>query len=177
MWLTQEKTATQAVAKADFQTRICFAFLARVVNEYNPGSRYKTQMAQHMDFFSNNSGADKIRNIQSEVDKVKVVMQKNIDDILMRGEKLDKLVEDTDKLEQNAAQFKQGATSLKYAMWCRNVKLTIAIIVIVLIVAFFVVVAACGGFTFPKCGGSSGETTTSTTTTTTAATTPPVPVL
>jgi hypothetical protein len=96
----------KAVAKADFQTRICFAFLARVVNEYNPGSRYKTTMAQHMDYFSNNAGADKIRNIQSEVDKVKVVMQKNIDDILMRGEKLDKLVEDTDKLEQNSKQFK-----------------------------------------------------------------------
>ncbi len=94
------------MAKADFQTRICFAFLARVVNEYNPGSRYKTTMAQHMDYFSNNAGADKIRNIQSEVDKVKVVMQKNIDDILMRGEKLDKLVEDTDKLEQNSKQFK-----------------------------------------------------------------------
>jgi hypothetical protein len=168
----------QAVAKADFQTRICFAFLARVVNEYNPGSRYKTQMAQHMDFFSNNSGADKIRNIQSEVDKVKVVMQKNIDDILMRGEKLEKLVEDTEKLETNSKQFKEGATSLKYAMWCRNVKLTIAIIVIVLVVAFFIVVGACGGFSFPKCGGgqtttSSGATTTTTTTTTLAPTAVP----
>ena len=40
-----------AVAKADFQTRICFAFLARVVNEYNPGARYKATMAQHMDYF------------------------------------------------------------------------------------------------------------------------------
>jgi vesicle-associated membrane protein 7 len=166
------KKKTQAVAKADFQTRICFAFLARVVNEYNPGSRYKTQMAQHMDFFSNNSGADKIRNIQSEVDKVKVVMQKNIDDILMRGEKLEKLVEDTEKLETNSKQFKEGATSLKYAMWCRNVKLTIAIIVIVLVVAFFIVVGACGGFSFPKCGGgqttTTGPATTTSTTTTTA---------
>jgi hypothetical protein len=154
------------VAKADFQTRICFAFLARVVNEYNLGSRYKTTMAQHMDYFSNNAGADKIRNIQSEVDKVKVVMQKNIDDILSRGEKLDKLVEDTDKLEANSKQFKEGATSLKYAMWCRNVKLTIAIIVVVLVVAFFIVVGVCGGFTFPKCGG--GTTTTATPTTTAA---------
>jgi hypothetical protein len=154
------------VAKADFQTRICFAFLARVVNEYNLGSRYKTTMAQHMDYFSNNAGADKIRNIQSEVDKVKVVMQKNIDDILSRGEKLDKLVEDTDKLEANSKQFKEGATSLKYAMWCRNVKLTIAIIVVVLVVAFFIVVGVCGGFTFPKCGG--GTTTTAAPTTTAA---------
>jgi hypothetical protein len=51
----------------------------------------------------------------------------------------------------------EGATSLKYAFWCRNVKLTIAIIVIVLVVAFFVVVGACGGFQFPKCGGSTGS--------------------
>lgn len=123
-----------AVAKAEFQTRICFAFLARVVNEYNPGARYKATMAQHMDYFSNNAGADKIRNIQSEVDKVKVVMQKNIDDILARGEKIDKLVEDTERLEQSSSTFKQGATSLKHAMWCRNIKLTIAIIVIVVLV-------------------------------------------
>jgi hypothetical protein len=46
----------------------------------------------------------------------------------------------------------EGATSLKYAFWCRNVKLTIAIIVIVLVVAFFVVVGACGGFQFPSAG-------------------------
>merc|ERR1711916_114739 len=114
------------------------------------GSRYKTTMAQHMEYFSNNAGADKIRNIQSEVDKVKVVMQKNIDDILARGEKLD-------KLEANSKQFKEGATSLKHAFWCRNVKLTIAIVVVVLVVAFFVVVGVCGGFSFPKCGGSSNN--------------------
>ena len=118
-----------------------------------------------MDYFSNNAGADKIRNIQSEVDKVKVVMQKNIDDILARGEKLDKLVEDTDRLEQNSLQFKSSSTALKHALWCRNVKLTIAIIVLVVVVAFFIVVAICGGFTFPKCRSQTPPPTTATPTT------------
>ncbi len=123
------------------------------------------------DYFSNNSGADKIRNIQSEVDKVKVraingsvlcllritqhihspmrtctqvVMQKNIDDILARGEKIDKLVEDTERLEQSASTFKSSSAELKRALWCRNIKLTVAIIVILAAVIFFVIVGICG---------------------------------
>lgn len=184
-----------AVAKADFQTRICFAFLARVVNEYNPGARYKATMAQHMDYFrfeeslfasffllsspllvgyiSNNAGADKIRNIQSEVDKVKVVMQKNIDDILARGEKIDKLVEDTERLESSSRTFKEGSATLKRALWCRNIKLTVAIVVIALAVIFFIIVGICGGFTFPKCGNPPPTETTTTTTTAAATSTPP----
>ncbi len=46
--VNEEGLCFMAVAKAEFQTRICFAFLARISQEYNVGSRYKATMAQHM---------------------------------------------------------------------------------------------------------------------------------
>lgn len=99
-------------------------------------------------------------------------MQKNIDDILARGEKIDKLVEDTERLESSSRTFKEGSATLKRALWCRNIKLTVAIIVIALAVIFFIIVGICGGFTFPKCGNAP-QSTTSTAATTAAATAPP----
>jgi len=69
-------------------------------------------------------------------------------------EQIEQLVEDTERLEDNSRMFHKGATSLKRAMRCRNIKLAVAIILLVCVLVFFIVVGACGGFTFPKCVSS-----------------------
>ena len=52
---------------------------------------------------------DKILKINAEVDKVKGIMQKNIEDILARGENLDRLIENTQDLEEGSKIFLKGS--------------------------------------------------------------------
>jgi len=47
--------------------------------------RYKTSMKEHLEYFGSNVKADKIIEIQSEVENVKQVMLKNLDEIIERG--------------------------------------------------------------------------------------------
>ena len=53
------------------------------------------------------------RQIQEELAKAKDAMFNNIDQALLRGEKIDVLVDRTDELSQQSGQFKRKATSVK----------------------------------------------------------------
>ena len=105
-------------------------------NEYTVGARYKGAMSSHMEYFSTNASVDKVRNIQQEVDKVKDIMRQNINDIIKRGEKLEHLDEEANRLQLNSKQFQSRSTSVNRALCMRKCKIAIviSIVVIVLIV-------------------------------------------
>jgi len=47
-------------------------------------------MAEHIEYYGSSVKADKITEIQQEVDNVKQVMLKNLDEIIERGDKVNK---------------------------------------------------------------------------------------
>jgi len=153
------------MADEEFGRRVPFAFLEDIKNRFfsTYGDRGKTAMAfqmnedfsrilkSQMDYYSNNPNADKIKQIQGEVDEVKNVMVTNIEKILERGEKIELLVDKTENLSQSAFKFKKSSTQLKNAMWWKNVKLMIVIVIIVLLVIYVIIAIACGGLAFQDC--------------------------
>lgn len=52
-------------------------------------------------------------------------MVQNLEKVLQRGEQIELLVEKTEQLQTNAAEFKKVSTDLKRHYWWRNVKIWI----------------------------------------------------
>eukprot|EP01089_Gocevia_fonbrunei_P009793 TRINITY_DN2220_c0_g1_i1.p1 TRINITY_DN2220_c0_g1~~TRINITY_DN2220_c0_g1_i1.p1 ORF type:complete len:109 (+),score=20.60 TRINITY_DN2220_c0_g1_i1:388-714(+) len=108
-----------------------------------------------MNYYNADPTADKVRKIKSEVDKVQDIMMENIENVLKRGERLDDLLDATDRLATDSAKWSQGAGRLHGVMWLKNMRLNIAIagvgIALLIIVFLFILMLACGGITFRNC--------------------------
>lgn len=83
---------------------------------------------------------DAISNVQREIDDVRNIMTRNIEGLLERGERIDLLVDKTDRLGGSAREFRVRSRGLKRKMWWKNVKLmSLLILVLVLIVVAIVI--------------------------------------
>jgi vesicle-associated membrane protein 7 len=83
---------------------------------------------------------DAIGNVQREIDDVRGIMTRNIEGLLERGERIDLLVDKTDRLGGSAREFRMRSRGLKRQMWWKNVKLMALLgLVLVLIVVSIVI--------------------------------------
>ncbi|CAO3612468.1 unnamed protein product [Mucor fragilis] len=115
------------MANESFGRRIPFVFLqdiqSKILANYTTAqildasaygmSAFNKVIERQMDFYSNDKNADKLKQVQGEIDQVKDVMTHNIERVLERGERIDILVDRTDGLSQQAFAFKKRSTLLK----------------------------------------------------------------
>lgn len=173
-----------------FEKRLAFAFLDDVKRRWSvafanrgaTAARYAMNdefarvLQKQMDFFaSNDPAADKLGAINKNVEEVKGIMVSNIEKVLERGEKIELLVDKTEKLNEAGFKFKKSSTALKRQMCLKNAKITAVIVLVVLIIIVVIVMSVCGVKFDCVASGSSATTTTTalataaSTTTTTAA--------
>lgn len=103
---------------------------------YGAGS-FNAELKGLMVEFGTTSGGrdDAISNVQREMDDVRGIMTRNIEGLLERGERIDLLVDKTDRLGGSAREFRVRSRGLKRQMWWKNVKLMgLLILVLVLII-------------------------------------------
>lgn len=145
--------------------RVTFAFLEDIKSQWRQkyGSVEQTVLAfslneafsvvlnQKIDQYNTNpQAADNISKVQAQIDGVKDVMVQNIDLVLQRGEKIELMVDKTERLNQQAVKFEKSSRNLKRTMWyrkCRNYFILAFFIVVVLVIVLF---AVCG-FDMGKC--------------------------
>jgi vesicle-associated membrane protein 7 len=60
---------------------------------------------------------DAIQNAKAEIDETRGIMSKNIESILERGERIDLLVDKTDRLGGSAHEFRVRSRNLRRQMW------------------------------------------------------------
>jgi vesicle-associated membrane protein 7 len=82
---------------------------------------------------------DAIASAQREIDDVRGIMTRNIESLLERGERIDLLVDKTDRLGGSAREFRVRSRGLKRQMWWKNVKL-MAMLALVLVLVVFIIV-------------------------------------
>jgi synaptobrevin family protein YKT6 len=96
--------------------------LSRLLDEFitkNPKSSWPTkgpdnqmkfpELSTYLKQYQNPENADSLIKIQKELDETKVMLHKTIDAVLDRGEKLDKLMADTEKVSaQSLALFNKS---------------------------------------------------------------------
>jgi vesicle-associated membrane protein 7 len=87
---------------------------------------------------------DAIRNVQREMDDVRDIMSENIERVLERGERIDLLVDKTDRLGGSARDFRVRSRGLRRKMWWKNVKLMVLLIVVVVFLIYLLVGMGCG---------------------------------
>ncbi|KAF9408134.1 Vesicle-associated membrane protein, partial [Podila epigama] len=137
-YICEDGLTYMCMADDTFGRRIPFAFLQdmkerfltqysreRALNAMLPYgmNEFSKTIAKQMEYFSTNPNADRIKQVQGEIEQVKDVMVHNIERVLERGERIELLVDKTDNLNQQAFAFKKRSTQLKRAMWWKNMKL------------------------------------------------------
>lgn len=108
-----------------------------------------------VDYGTTKSGQqDAIANVQNEIDNVRDIMTENIERVLERGERIDLLVDKTDRLGGSAHEFRVRSKGLRRQMWWKNVKLMALLIVVVIFLIYLLVGFGCGLPGWSKCIGS-----------------------
>ncbi|KAF9916873.1 hypothetical protein FBU30_001111 [Linnemannia zychae] len=167
-YICEDGLTYMCMADDSFGRRIPFAFLQdikekfltqygheRALSSLVPYSmnEFSKTIAKQMEYFSTNPEADRIKQVQGEIEQVKDVMVQNIERVLERGERIELLVDKTDNLNQQAFAFKKRTTALKRTMWWKNTKLTILLIFVVIVLTYLIISAACGFPFWSSCRG------------------------
>jgi len=87
---------------------------------------------------------DAIRNVQREMDGVREIMTENIERVLERGERIDLLVDKTDRLGGSARDFRVRSRGLRRQMWWKNVKLMVMLGMVAIFLVYLLVGMGCG---------------------------------
>jgi vesicle-associated membrane protein 7 len=87
---------------------------------------------------------DAIRNVQREMDGVREIMTENIERVLERGERIDLLVDKTDRLGGSARDFRVRSRGLRRRMWWKNVRLMALLVVVIVFLIYLIVGFGCG---------------------------------
>jgi len=142
------------VADASLGRRVPFGYLfeirKRFFQQFPPSSdfadmpnygaaSFNGELKSLMVEYGSTSGgqSDAIGNAKREIDDVRGIMTKNIESLLERGERLDLLVDKTDRLGGSARDFRMRSRGLKRQMWWKNVKL----MALLGIVSFLIILA------------------------------------
>jgi len=150
---------------ADKQTppRAAFKFLSdirqRFISQYGHRAHTATAFQYNADFSHilssvmqhyNASSDDKFTAIRSSLSDVKEQMVENIDKVIMRGERIELLVDKSDELEEKAIHFKRQSRGLRRSQCWKNAKWSMLAAVIIIMLVLFIVMAYCGA-SFSKC--------------------------
>ena len=87
---------------------------------------------------------DAISNTQYEIDNVRGIMTQNIERVLERGERIDLLVDKTDRLGAGAHDFRVRSRGLKRRMWWKNTKLMVLVVLVVIFLLYLFIGFGCG---------------------------------
>lgn len=104
-----------------------------------------------------NPTVDNISSVKNQIEEVKDVMVQNIEKVLERGEKIELLVDKTDRLSQQAFRFESTSRNLRRNMWWKKVRFMVGVAVALGIVVWFLSSSFCGGFDFHKCKSSRND--------------------
>ncbi|KAI0478756.1 synaptobrevin [Xylariaceae sp. FL0804] len=84
---------------------------------------------------------DALTSARREIDDVRGIMTRNIESVLQRGERIDTLVDKTDRLGGSAREFRVRSRGLKRQMWWKNVKLMALLALVLVLIVLAIVIA------------------------------------
>ncbi|XP_060583340.1 vesicle-associated membrane protein 7-like [Ruditapes philippinarum] len=163
-YICEDRIVYLCITDDDYERAKAFTFLTEIKRKfqmqygvraqtalpYAMNSEFSRVMATQMRVSSDiNKSSDKLENAKGQVEELKGIMVRNIDQIADRGERLELLVDKSEDLSANAITFKKTSRNLARSLWWKNIKITIIIAVVIIVVIYFIVSAACGGLDWP----------------------------
>ncbi|KAJ8606759.1 hypothetical protein CTAYLR_009571, partial [Chrysophaeum taylorii] len=101
--------------------------------------------------YYNQDDSDDLTKVKTQLDDVKNVMVENIEKVLERGEKIELLVDKTDRLNQQAFKFEKTSRQLRTAIFWRKLKTYAIAAAVMLFLVLVFATLACGGLHLPRC--------------------------
>lgn len=158
------------VAAAEQGRRIPFAFLLEMKRKflasYSPSTTdfasfpaygcagFNVELRSLMQTFNTASPSDSLALAKRDIDDVRGIMTENIERVLERGERIDLLVDKTDRLGGNAHDFRIRSRGLRRRMWWKNTKLMVLMVIVVIFLMYLFVGMGCGLPAWGKCVGT-----------------------
>ncbi|KAK2786390.1 hypothetical protein FQN52_007847 [Onygenales sp. PD_12] len=157
------------VATAELGRRIPFAFLLEIkrkfLTAYTPESTdfsslpaygcaaFNNDLRALLQTYNTTPPSDSLASARKEIDSVRDIMTENIERVLERGERIDLLVDKTDRLGSSARDFRVRSRGLRRQMWWKNVKVMVLLVVVVVFLVYLFVGMGCGLPAWGKCVG------------------------
>jgi len=112
---------------------------------------FSKTIRERMEYYNGGGSIDNIDNLRNQIDEVKDGMIQNIETVLERGEKIELLVDKTDRLNQQAFRFESSSRNLRRHLYWRRIRYISFAVIGVTLIVYFISVAACGGFNYRSC--------------------------
>lgn len=119
---------------------------------YAMNTEFAPILGNEMKYYSESRDIDTISRVHGELDELKGIMVRNIDNVAMRGERLELLVYKTENLSANSVTFRAQSRNLQRALFWKNVKLYLIVAAIVLVIIYFIIAMFCG-MSLSNCSG------------------------
>ncbi|KAA0189506.1 hypothetical protein HAZT_HAZT008497 [Hyalella azteca] len=110
-------------------------------------------LEQRMESHNNNPNTDAVRTMKLQLEDVQQTLDRNIEELTSRGERLELLVDKTNNLNSASVTFRVQSREVARRAWWTNVKFAVPIVIFVLISIYLLSAAICG-FAWDKCGNS-----------------------
>ncbi|CZT62542.1 SNARE protein [Plasmodium falciparum NF54] len=98
---------------------------------------FKPVLKENMRVFNEYETND-VHNIKNQISNIQNIIIENIEKILERREKIDILVNKTEKLYQENINFRRQAMNFNFHMWLENNRMTLYFISSIIIFIFFI---------------------------------------
>ena len=153
------------MADQSSRRRVAFAFLEDIkrrfgaqygrimhgVQPFTMNQEFAPVLQRQMTFYNSDPGSDELTKVKTQLEDVRHVMVENVEKVLERGEKIELLVDKTDRLTQQAFKFENTSKQLRSALFWRKVKMYVLFSLALAFAAFVISAVACGGLHYPKC--------------------------
>jgi len=114
---------------------------------YAMNSEFAPILASEMKRFSSPNESDALSKVHGELDELKDIMVRNIDNVALRGEKLELLVNKTENLCSQSMNFRVQSRTLQRSLFWKNVKIYVLFVAIGLVVFYLIAAFFCGSLT------------------------------
>lgn len=167
-YICENNIVYMCISDDDFQRARAFLFLneikrrflavyadgAQTAVAYAMNTEFGRVLANEMKHYSESTDIDRLSRVHGELDELKDIMVKNIDNIAMRGEKLELLVNKTENLTASSVTFRKTSRNLARSLFWKNIKIYVIVGAILLVIVYVIVSLSCGGLAWPKCVGN-----------------------
>ncbi|XP_003394019.1 vesicle-associated membrane protein 7 [Bombus affinis] len=168
-YICEDNIIYMCITDDDYQKSKAFLYLAEIKGRflaaygqdaqtaipYAMNTDFARTLASTMKHYNESSHkVDVLDSVLGDLDELKDIMSKNIDNVAMRGERLELLVNKTENLSTNSVTFRKTSRNLARSLFWKNVKIYVIVGVIVIVVLYVIVSISCGGLAWPKCVGN-----------------------
>ncbi|KAF5289933.1 hypothetical protein FQA39_LY14942 [Lamprigera yunnana] len=164
-YICQNKIIYMCITDDEFERSRAFLFLNEIKRRfqasygsnidtaigYAMNSEFASILGNEMKHYSESTDVDTISKVHGELDELKNIMVKNIDNIAMRGERLELLINKTENLSNNSLTYRKTSRNLARSLFWKNVKLYIILGVVIAVIIYIIVSLSCGGLLWQGC--------------------------